>query len=100
MQNIYPEKSYSGSLNYLSNNKAYKMDGTINTQLNEYDNLLIFHNNDNSFAIFDESSLKYYKFKKLDIETYPKYLIVQGKIILKGYDGKFYITDNIENYIS
>lgn len=100
VQNIYPDNSYSGSLNYLSNNKAYKMDGTINTQLNEHDNLLIFHNNDDSFAIFDESSLKYYKFKKLDVETYPKYLIVQGKIILKGYDGKFYITDNIENYIS
>lgn len=100
VQTIYPNESYRGGLNYISNeNEKYKMDGTINTQLNEYNNLLIFHNNDDSFAIFDESNLKYYKYKELDIETYPRYLLLQGKIILKGYDDKFYITDNILNYI-
>ena len=55
--------------------------------------MIYFHNYDNSISVFNFNKLNLKK-KKLNYENlYPRYVIVNNRLILKNSDNKFFYFD-------
>lgn len=77
--------------------KQYKKKGNIKTMDTKLNLCIVFHNFTNDIEIFSETKRKLFK-KRLNIgNMYPKYIVVEDKILMQDFDNNFYYSDSLEN---
>lgn len=85
---------------YMQDDKVIvKKQGDIKTMDTTYNNIVIFHNQENTFEFFSEDTLKLKKFNINQRSIYPKYVILDGKLYIQDFSNKFYVSENIMKYI-
>lgn len=58
-----------------------------------YNDMIYFHNYDNSISVFNFNKLNLKKYKLNYENLYPRYVIVNNRLILKNSDNKFFYFD-------
>ena len=70
--------------------------GSIKTLDTKSSSCIIFHNQTNDIEIFSENDMKIYK-KSINIpDMYPKFLIIDDKIIMQDFSNRFYISNSLK----
>lgn len=61
---------------------------------------IIFHNQTNEIEIFSEKKKKIYKRNVKQTDMYPKYLIINDKILMQDFKNQFYLSESLKKMCS
>lgn len=82
---------------YIRNNdEIINKKGDLKTLDIKSSSCIIFHNQTNSIEIFSEKKLRLYRKNVKQADMYPKYLIVNDKILMQDFSNQFYLSGLIK----
>lgn len=90
------EENMANIIYFKNNRKIIEKKGTLKTFDILYNSCIIFHNQPNIIEVFSGNNNRTYKKVIQRNDMYPKYLVVNGRIIMQDFDNKFYVSSSLK----
>ena len=90
------EENMANIIYFKNNKKIIEKKETLKTFDILYNSCIIFHNQPNIIEVFSGNNNRTYKKVIQRNDMYPKYLVVNGRIIMQDFDNKFYVSSSLK----